>query len=83
MLANPAVRNLIREGKIHQVPNAIRMHAQSGMELLDQALVGLYRSGTISSESVLPFCNDRDEVAKLISNDEQQRPDPRLAAKLS
>lgn len=72
MLANPAVRNLIREGKIHQLPNAIRMHAQQGMELLDQALVRLYRNGTISSESALSFCNDRDEVAKLIGNDEQQ-----------
>jgi twitching motility protein PilT len=65
MLANPAVRNLIREGKTYQLPNTIRMNSQMGMELLDQALVRLYRSGTISRESVLDFCNDRDEVEKL------------------
>ncbi len=83
MLANPAVRNLIREGKIHQLPNAIRMHAQLGMELLDQALVKLYRKGIINSESLFSFCNDRDEVAKLIGNDEQQtRPELGLATKL-
>ncbi len=69
MLANPAIRNLIREGKIHQLPNAIRMHAQQGMELLDQALIKLYRSGLITSESALSFCNDREEVAKLINNE--------------
>jgi len=65
MLANPAVRNLIREGKTYQLPNTIRMHTQQGMMLLDQALVNLYRKGMISSEDMLSFCNDRDEVAKL------------------
>lgn len=68
MLANPAVRNLIREGKIHQLPNAIRMHARDGMELLDQVLVRLYRHGTITGESVFSFCNDRDEVTRLMNN---------------
>ena len=67
MLANPAVRNLIREGKIHQLPNAIRTHAQLGMQLLDQALVKLYRQNLISREDLFAFCNDRDEVTKLIA----------------
>jgi twitching motility protein PilT len=65
MLANPAVRNLIREGKSFQLPNTIRMNTQCGMELMDQALVRLYRNGDITKESVLEFCNDREEVAKL------------------
>jgi len=66
MLANSAVRNLIREGKTYQLPNTIRINAQQGMELLDQALVRLYQSGTISRESIFNFCNDHDEVAKLM-----------------
>ena len=66
MLANPAVRNLIREGKTYQLPNTIRMHSQMGMELLDQVLVRLYRTGSISRQSVLDFCNDPDEIAKII-----------------
>jgi len=70
MLANPAVRNLIREGKTYQLPNTIRMHAQQGMMLLDQSLVNLYRKGMISSENMLSFCNDRDEVAKLTGQTE-------------
>ena len=68
MLANSAVKNLIREGKIFQLPNAISMHAHQGMRLLDQELISLYRSKTISSETLLSFCNDRDEVAKLADN---------------
>jgi twitching motility protein PilT len=66
MLGNPAVKNLIREGKIYQLPNVIRTHREIGMISLDEALVNLYLRGTISGESVLEFCNDRQEVEKLI-----------------
>ena len=66
MLANPAVKNLIREGKVYQLPNTIRMHAQQGMQLLDQALIKLYRSGVINDDSLFSFCNDREEVATQI-----------------
>ena len=67
MLANPAVRNLIREGKIYQLPNIIRMHLEEGMQLLDQALVRLYQERVISRETLFSFCNDRDEVEKFIN----------------
>jgi twitching motility protein PilT len=65
MLANAAVRNLIREGKSYQLPNIIRMNTRNGMELLDQALVRLYRECVISLETVYEFCNDREDVAKI------------------
>jgi len=67
MLTNPAVRNTIREGRIYQLPNAIVTHARSGMMLLDQALVNLYHKGTICHENLFAFCNDGDEVTRLIS----------------
>ena len=66
MLANPAVRNTIREGRIYQLPNAIVTHARLGMVLLDQALINLYRKGTISSENLFAFCNDAGEVTRLL-----------------
>ena len=66
MLANSAVRNLIREGKVFQLPNTIRINVQEGMQLLDQALVKLYREGVISHENLFSFCNDRDEIERLI-----------------
>ncbi|MEW6033814.1 MAG: PilT/PilU family type 4a pilus ATPase [Chloroflexota bacterium] len=65
MLATPAVRNLIREGKVYQLPNVVRTSAQEGMQLLDQALFKFYKERAISHESLLSFCNDRDEVEKL------------------
>jgi twitching motility protein PilT len=72
MLANPAVRNLIREGKIHQLPNAIRTHARMGMQLLDHSLVSLHKDGVISTEQVYAYCNDKDEVDKLIVSYEEK-----------
>ena len=66
MLANPPVRNLIREGKIYLLPNVIRTHREMGMISLDESLVGLYLKRIITGESLLAFCNDRQEVEKLI-----------------
>jgi DNA-binding NarL/FixJ family response regulator len=66
MLANAPVRNLIREGKIYQLPNVIRTHREAGMISLDEALVNLYLKRLITGETLLDFCNDRQEVEKLI-----------------
>ncbi|MGB6874264.1 MAG: PilT/PilU family type 4a pilus ATPase [Dehalococcoidia bacterium] len=66
MLGNPAVKSLIREGKIYQLPNVIRTHRDIGMISLDEALVSLYLKGIITGKTVLDFCNDRQEVEKLI-----------------
>ena len=81
MLANAAVKNLIREGKTYQLPNTIRMNAQLGMEMLDQALVRLYSNGITSRDSVFDFCNDREEITKLIGEKEPvPQNDPNMMA---
>jgi twitching motility protein PilT len=74
MLGNPAVKSLIREGKIYQLPNVIRTHRDLGMISLDQALVELYLKQIITGESLLDFCNDRQEVEKLIGKIVVQQP---------
>ena len=66
MLANAAVKNLIREGKTYQLPNTIRTHRGIGMISLDETLVDLYLRKIIAGESLLAYCNDRQEVEKLI-----------------
>jgi len=66
MLGTAAVTNLIREGKVFQLPNIIRTSAQDGMETLDQSLVNLYLNGTITGEVLTRYCQDREEVEKLI-----------------
>ncbi len=67
MVANSPVRSLIRDGKIYQLPNVIRTHHDIGMISLDESLVDLYDKDIITYETVLAFCRDHSEVAKLIS----------------
>jgi twitching motility protein PilT len=66
MLGNPAVKALIRDGKVFMLPNVIRTHHDIGMITLDEALVSLYLKGIITGQSLLEFCNDQKEVEKLI-----------------
>jgi twitching motility protein PilT len=65
MLATPAIRNLIREGKVYQLPSIMQTQVQQGMVIFDQVLANLYLKGTISSENMFAFCNDRVEVERL------------------
>jgi len=67
MLACPAIRNTIREGRIYQLPNAMITQARLGMITLDQVLVRLYKTGVISYESMFAVCNDAEEVTKLVA----------------
>jgi len=72
MMASPAVRNTIREGRIHQLPNAMLTQARLGMVLFDQALLNLYRQKIVNRDSVFAFCNDPEEITKLIGRAEAQ-----------
>ena len=62
MLANNAIRNLIREGKTHQMANVLESSRQSGMQTMDQALETLYRTGLISIEEALAQARDADAL---------------------
>jgi twitching motility protein PilT len=66
MLANAAVKNLIREGKPFLIPNTIRTSSNAGMKTLDDALVDLYREGVITREYVFAFCQDAADVHKTL-----------------
>ncbi len=68
MIANSSVRNLIREGKIHQLPSIIQTHRDIGMVSLDESLAELYNRQIITFQTVKDFCGDQGEVSKLISN---------------
>jgi twitching motility protein PilT len=48
MVATPAVRNLVREGKVHQIQNAMQAGGEHGMQTMDQSLASLVRRGLVS-----------------------------------
>ena len=66
MLGTPAVKNLIREGKIHQLHNVIRTSTKSGMMTMDQSLARLYLQGAISAETLFEYSQNRDEVEEIV-----------------
>ena len=66
MIANVAIRNLIRENKTYQISNIINTSSKLGMQSMDQELVNLYRRGIISRESVLSRCTDLEYIERLM-----------------
>ena len=66
MLGTPAVKNLVREGKEHQLHNVIRTSMKQGMMTMDQSLARLYAQGTISMETLLEYSRNREEVEEIV-----------------
>ncbi len=63
----PAVRNLIREGKIHQIYSAMQTGSRFGMQTMDAALVELVRKGFISREEAEKRSSNPEELGRLMS----------------
>lgn len=68
MIPNPAIRNLIREGKIYQIPNIIQTGSKLGMQSMDNELINMYKQGKISRESALSRCTDYEYTSKLVGD---------------
>jgi twitching motility protein PilT len=66
MTATPAVRSLIREGKVHQVYSSIQTSQKEGMKTMNQSLSELCRGGIISYEEAVLKTQYPDELDKLI-----------------
>ena len=66
LLANPAVRNVIREGKSHQLDIIIQTSAESGMQTMDKTLVNLIHAGIITYEEARNYAVDLEELDRLM-----------------
>ena len=62
MTANPAIRNLIREAKTHQIDNVLQTSAESGMMLIETHLAQLVQRGAITAEIARAYAFRPDEV---------------------
>lgn len=67
MVATPAIRNLIRENKTHQIPSMIQTSAAHGMQSMDQNLRDLYMKGFITFEEAMARAINVDELKKMIA----------------
>ncbi len=66
LIANPAVRNIIREGKTHQLDAVIQTGADSGMQTMDRTLVGFVQSGVVTYDEARSFAVDLTEFERLM-----------------
>jgi twitching motility protein PilT len=67
MLGTPAIRNLIRESKTHQVPMMMATGSALGMRTLDQELANLVRARSISRETALAYARSPEELGRLLA----------------
>ncbi|HVC36677.1 MAG TPA: type IV pilus twitching motility protein PilT [Candidatus Dormibacteraeota bacterium] len=66
LIATPAVRNIIREGKSHQLEAVIQTGAEFGMQSMDKTLVSLVHAGTVSYDEARNFAVDLEEMERLM-----------------
>lgn len=68
LVANPAVRNLIRESKTFQLPSMIQTGKKYGMQLLDDAIADLLNKGWISGDEAYMKANDKQRFRQFLKN---------------
>jgi len=69
MVPNPAIRNLIREDKVHQIYSQMQVGQEKfGMQTMNQSLYTLFQRRLISMEEALGRSSDPDELKQMISN---------------
>jgi twitching motility protein PilT len=64
MVLNTAIRNMIRESKIHQIDSVIASSRAEGMISMDDSLLELFKSGTISKDVCIMHSQDQDLMEK-------------------
>ena len=68
LIANPAVRNLIRESKTFQLPSMMQTGKKYGMQLLDDAIIDLLNKGWIGADEAYMKANDKQRFRQFLKN---------------
>ncbi|HBJ82253.1 MAG TPA: type IV pili twitching motility protein PilT, partial [Pseudothermotoga sp.] len=64
LVGTPAVKNLIRENKLHQIESIMQTSSRQGMVLFDDALFRAYMSGLIDKKQVYEYARNQQEMGK-------------------
>lgn len=64
MTVTPAIRNMIRDNKVHQIDGMIYSSASEDMISMDTSLLNLYRQGTISKDTAIAYASNAEMLAK-------------------
>ncbi|MER3521872.1 MAG: type IV pili twitching motility protein PilT, partial [Acidimicrobiia bacterium] len=66
LICTPAVRNLIREGKTHQIYSVMQAGGRFGMQTMDQSLADLVKAGRISLDMARERCANEEDLMRLL-----------------
>lgn len=69
MTVNPAIRNMIRDVKSHQIYTAMQSSGKEGMIMMDMSLARLLKEGKISQEMAFEKCHNKEELSRYLSSD--------------
>ncbi|MEP6759638.1 MAG: type IV pilus twitching motility protein PilT [Actinomycetota bacterium] len=68
MVATPGIRNLIREGKVHQIYSAMQAGGRYGMQTMDMSLASHVKAGRVTQGMAFERCHDPEELQRLIGS---------------
>jgi len=71
LIPNPAIRNLIRENKVHQIYSAMQMGQEKfGMQTMNQSLASLYFRRLITLDTAMAVTSNQEELTDIIQRHE-------------
>src|SRR6187200_2333974 len=68
MVATPGIRNLIREGKVHQIYSIMQAGGRYGMQTMDMSLASHVKAGRVTQQMAFERCHDPEELQRLIGS---------------
>jgi twitching motility protein PilT len=66
LVSTPGIRNLVREGKVHQIYSAMQAGGRYGMQTMDMSIATLVKQGRISQQMAFERCHDPEELQRLV-----------------
>jgi twitching motility protein PilT len=68
MICNSAIKNLIREGQIHQIQNSIQLGRKDGMQTMDQSLSSLVNNNIVTPEDAINHCHNIKQLEGIMTS---------------
>lgn len=68
MTVTPAIRNMIRENKVHQISGILYSSTSEDMRSMDASLLSLFLSGRITKDTALTYATNPDMLSRRLGN---------------
>jgi twitching motility protein PilT len=66
LIATPAIRNLIRDGKTHQIYSSMQAGGKYGMQTMDQSLAAMVKKNVITMETAIERCANEEDLRRQV-----------------